>query len=118
MRYTKRMLLTTLTAVVLSASPRAIANPIVPMTDMDAAKAVKQANVSLDQAVNFAERSVTGQAIAARFAESADRPVYMIDVVDSQGRVQTVRVTADSGTVTGSWPKAEFQGDSSTYPVQ
>ena len=111
----KLTLMTAITAAALGASPLVVANPAVPMTDKQAAKAIQRADISLHQAIMNAEQWVAGQAIAARFAENADELVYMVEVIDKKGRVQMVRVTADEGRVTGSWPKATYQGDSMSY---
>jgi len=116
MTYIRGSLIAAIATVMLAASPLATANPLVPMTDMQASRAIKKANVSLAEAVSYAESSVKGKAIGARFADNADRLVYIVEVVDTNGKVQLVRVTADNGVVTGSWPKAKFQGDSETYP--
>ncbi|MGD2139008.1 MAG: PepSY domain-containing protein [Burkholderiales bacterium] len=115
MTYIKRSLITAIATAMLVASPLATANPKVPMTDQQAAQAIKQADVSLEKAIRNAEKQVDGQAIAARLAMNAAKPAYMVEVVDKYGNVQVVRVTADNGRVTGTWPKAEYQGDSMTY---
>ena len=114
----KRSLVTAIAMTMLVASPLAIANPKVPMTDQQAAQAIKQADVSLDKAIRNAEKQVAGKAIAARLAMNADKLAYMVEVVDKYGTVQVVRVTASEGRVTGTWPKAEYQGDSMTYREQ
>jgi hypothetical protein len=115
MRSVKRSLIAAIATTMLAASPLALANPKVPMTDQQAAQAISQTQVSLEKAISNAEKQVSGQAIAARLAMNADKAAYMVEVVDSNGHVQVVRVTADNGRVTGTWPKAEYQGDSMTY---
>ena len=111
----KRSLIAAIATTTLVASPLALGNPKVPMTDQQAAQAVMQADISLDKAIRSAEEQVSGQAIAARLAMNADKPAYMVEVVDKNGAIQVVRVTASEGRVTGTWPKAEYQGDSMTY---
>ena len=111
----KRSLIAAIATATLVASPLAVANPKVPMTDHQAAQAVQQADISLDKAIRNAEKQVSGQAISARLAMNADKPAYMVEIVDKNGTVQVVRVTASEGRVTGTWPKAEYQGDSMTY---
>jgi hypothetical protein len=111
----KRSLVSAVGIILMAASPLAVANPKVPMTDQQAAHAIKQADVSLDKAIRNAEDQVAGQAIAARLAMNADKPAYIVEVVDKSGTVQVVRVTASEGRVTGTWPRAEYQGDSMTY---
>jgi uncharacterized membrane protein YkoI len=111
----KLTLTTAITAAMLAASPLAIANPSVPATDMKAAQAIKQANISMQYAITQAERYTAGKAIGARFAEHAQTLAYMIDLVDPQGDVKVVRVTAGTGEVTGVWPKAEYPGDTTRH---
>lgn len=111
----KLTLMTAITAAALGASPLVTANPSVPATDMQAAKAIQRADISMQDAITYAEKSVGGKAIGARFAENADKLAYMVDVVDANGKIMVVRVTADTGRVTGSWSKAEFQGDAMSY---
>ena len=115
MTHKKLTLLTAITAATLAASPLAIANPSVPATDMKAAQAIQQANISMQYAITQAERHTAGKAIGARFAEHAQTLAYMIDLVDAKGDVKVVRVTAGTGEVTGVWPKAEYQGDTMSY---
>lgn len=111
----KRSLIAAIATTMLVSSPLAMANPEVPMTDQQAVKAVRQADISLAKAIQNAEKQVSGKAISARLAMNAAKPAYMVDVVDQNGKVKVVRVTADEGRVTGTWPKAEYQGDSMTY---
>ncbi len=111
----KTMLMTAIGVTAIGASALAIANPPMPSTDLEAAKAIQKAQVPLHEAVKHAEKRVSGKAINARFAESADQPAYIIDVVDMNGKIQVVRVTADAGKVTGVWPKPAHQGSAAQY---
>jgi peptidylprolyl isomerase len=63
-------------------------------TKLDAAK------VSLEQAVDAAEKAMNGQVLLARFAEGTDGPVYEI-VVTSGGLQKKVTVDGTTGKVTG-----------------
>ncbi|MEP7312388.1 MAG: PepSY domain-containing protein [Pseudomonadota bacterium] len=60
---------------------------------------VRLAGVSLDQAVAMAERRFNAKVVRAGVAESNGRRVYVLRLLSEQGRVWTVRVDADSGTV-------------------
>ena len=114
----KLTLMTAITAATLCAGPMAMANPLVPATDMQAAQAIQRANISMQYAITKAENHTTGKAIGVRFAEHADKLAYMVDLVEKDGTVKVVRVTAGTGEVTGVWPKAEYQGDAMSYREQ
>ena len=53
--------------------------------------------VSLDQAVRMAERRYNAKAVKVDSLSSGDRRVYQIRLLNSEGKVWTVRVDAQSG---------------------
>ena len=63
------------------------------------ARDVRMAGVSLDQAVAMAERRFNARVVKAGVTESNGRRVYVLRLLSEQGRVWTVRVDADSGSV-------------------
>ena len=63
------------------------------------ARDVRMAGVSLDQAVAMAERRFNAKVVKAGVTESNGRRVYVLRLLSEQGRVWTVRVDADSGSV-------------------
>lgn len=111
----KLTLMAAMTAAALGASPMVMANPTVPATDMQAAKAIQRTDVSIQSAITKAEKVVDGTAIGARFAENAAQLAYMVDVVNNKGDVMVVKVTGDNGKVTGVWPKSEYAANAETY---
>ena len=60
---------------------------------------VRMAGVSLDQAVAMAERRFNAKVVRAGVTESNGRRVYVLRLLSEQGRVWTVRVDADSGSM-------------------
>lgn len=60
---------------------------------------VRLAGISLDQAVAMAERRFNAKVVRAGVSESNGRRVYVLRLLSEQGRVWTVRVDADSGSM-------------------
>jgi len=55
--------------------------------------------VSLDQAVQMAQRRYHAKAVRAETVRSGDRRVHQIRLLNSEGKVWTVRVDAESGDI-------------------
>lgn len=53
--------------------------------------------MSLDEAVQMAQRRYKARAVKAEIAGDGDRRVYVIRLLNDSGRVWTVRVDADTG---------------------
>ncbi len=60
---------------------------------------VRLAGVSLDQAVAMAERRFKAKVVRAGVTESNGRRIYVLRLLSEQGRVWTVKVDADSGSM-------------------
>jgi len=57
------------------------------------------ARVSLDQAVQMAQRRYHAKAVRAETVRKGNRRVHQIRLLNSEGKVWTVRVDAESGTI-------------------
>jgi uncharacterized membrane protein YkoI len=57
------------------------------------------AGVSMDQAIQMAERQYGARVVRASVSEDNGRRVYVLRLVSEQGRVWTVRVDAASGAM-------------------
>lgn len=57
----------------------------------------ERARISLDQAVNMAESRYRAKAVKAQQTNSGDRLVYQIRLLNSDGKVWTVHVDAQTG---------------------
>jgi Peptidase propeptide and YPEB domain len=57
------------------------------------------AGVSMDQAIQMAERQYGAKVVRASVSEDNGRRVYVLRLVSEQGRVWTVRVDAASGAM-------------------
>jgi uncharacterized membrane protein YkoI len=57
------------------------------------------AGVSLDQAVEMAQRRFRAKAVKAQTVESDGRRVHQIRLLSAEGKVWTVRVDAESGAM-------------------
>lgn len=57
------------------------------------------AGISLDQAIQMAERQFSARVVRASVSEDHGRRVYVLRLVSEQGRVWTVRVDAASGSM-------------------
>jgi uncharacterized membrane protein YkoI len=57
------------------------------------------AGVSMDQAIQMAERQFGAKVVRASVSEDNGRRVYVLRLVSEQGRVWTVRVDAASGAM-------------------
>lgn len=55
--------------------------------------------VSLDQAVEMAQRRYRAKAVKAETVRNGDRRVHQIRLLSAEGKVWTVRVDADSGAM-------------------
>ncbi|HKS58328.1 MAG TPA: PepSY domain-containing protein [Steroidobacteraceae bacterium] len=56
-------------------------------------------SVSLDQAVEMAQRRFRAKAVKAQTVESDGRRVHQIRLLSAEGKVWTVRVDAESGAM-------------------
>lgn len=62
---------------------------------------LRQANVSLIDAVRTAENNVTGgKAVEAELERENGRPVYEVDMIDSAHKARKVHVDAATGKIT------------------
>jgi uncharacterized membrane protein YkoI len=55
--------------------------------------------VSLDQAVEMAQRQYRAKAVKAETVESGGKRVHQIRLLSAEGKVWTVRVDAESGAM-------------------
>jgi hypothetical protein len=62
-------------------------------------QAVALARLTLDQAIDMAERRFHARVVRAGMDEVDGRRVYVLRMLSEQGRVWTVRVDAESGQV-------------------
>ncbi|HEY7641862.1 MAG TPA: PepSY domain-containing protein [Steroidobacteraceae bacterium] len=60
---------------------------------------IEAAGVSLDQAVDMAQRRFRAKAVKAQTIESGGRRVHQIRLLSAEGKVWTVRVDAESGAM-------------------
>jgi uncharacterized membrane protein YkoI len=60
---------------------------------------VEPAGVSLDQAVEMAQRRYRAKAVKAQTVDSGGRRVHQIRLLSTEGKVWTVRVDAESGAM-------------------
>lgn len=60
---------------------------------------VEPSRVSLDQAVEMAQRRFRAKAVKAETVESDGRRVHQIRLLSAEGKVWTVRVDAESGAM-------------------
>ncbi|HEY5810543.1 MAG TPA: PepSY domain-containing protein [Povalibacter sp.] len=68
-----------------------------PRGERQAEKPADRPRVSLDQAVNMAESRYRAKAVRAQSGVSGDRLVYNIRLLNSEGKVWTVQVDAQTG---------------------
>jgi uncharacterized membrane protein YkoI len=96
MRFLKlsRALLTAM--VLLTATPLLHAQTLIDPRQRNNDRTMDPIRVSMDQAVNMAERRYRAKAVKAQTVRSGDRVVYEIRLL-SEGKVWTVRVDAQSG---------------------
>ncbi len=59
----------------------------------------RHASLPLDQAIEIAERQYRARVVRAGVEESGGRRIYVLRLVSEQGRVWTVRVDAQSGSM-------------------
>src|SRR5262245_24700911 len=57
------------------------------------------AGISLDEAVEMAQRRYRAKAVKAETVRSGDRRVHQIRLLSAEGKVWTVRVDAESGAI-------------------
>lgn len=62
-------------------------------------KRAEPAGISLDQAVEMAQRQFRAKAVKAQTVESDGRRVHQIRLLSAEGKVWTVRVDAQSGAM-------------------
>ncbi|MET0984481.1 MAG: PepSY domain-containing protein [Steroidobacteraceae bacterium] len=55
--------------------------------------------MSLDEAVQMAQRRYKARAVKAEIASDGDRRIYVIRLLNDSGRVWTVRVDAETGSM-------------------
>lgn len=60
---------------------------------------VRHAAITLDQAIEMAERRFHARVVRAGVEESAGQRTYVLRLINEQGRVWTVRVDAQSGQI-------------------
>jgi uncharacterized membrane protein YkoI len=60
---------------------------------------IEPSGVSLDQAVEMAQRRFRAKAVRAETVSSGDRRVHQIRLLSAEGKVWTVRVDAESGAM-------------------
>jgi uncharacterized membrane protein YkoI len=60
---------------------------------------IEPSGVSLDQAVEMAQRRYRAKAVRAETVLSGERRVHQIRLLSSEGKVWTVRVDAESGAM-------------------
>jgi uncharacterized membrane protein YkoI len=60
---------------------------------------IEPAGISLDQAVEMAQRRYRAKAVKAQTVESGGRRVHQIRLLSAEGKVWTVRVDAQSGAM-------------------
>jgi uncharacterized membrane protein YkoI len=60
---------------------------------------IEPSGVSLDQAVEMAQRRFRAKAVKAETVQSEGKRVHQIRLLNSEGRVWTVRVDAESGAM-------------------
>lgn len=60
---------------------------------------IEPAQVSLDQAVEMAQRRYRAKAVRAETVRSGDRRIHQIRLLSAEGKVWTVRVDAESGAI-------------------
>ena len=60
---------------------------------------IEPSSVSLDQAVEMAQRRFRAKAVKAETVQNGGRRVHQIRLLSTEGKVWTVRVDADSGAM-------------------
>jgi uncharacterized membrane protein YkoI len=60
---------------------------------------IEPSGVSLDEAVEMAQRRYRAKAVKAETVRNGDRRVHQIRLLSSEGKVWTVRVDAESGAM-------------------
>jgi len=60
---------------------------------------LRHASLTLAQAAQIAETSVSGRAVGAQLKQSGTRVFYEVEVVDSVNSVRQVRVDAETGKI-------------------
>ena len=60
---------------------------------------IEPASVSLDQAVEMAQRRFRAKAVKAETVDSGGKKVHQISLLSAEGKVWTVRVDAESGAM-------------------
>jgi hypothetical protein len=86
-----------LAAAVLWAG-HAVAQPV-PMQGQALPLQARQGGMSLDQAIELAERRFRARVVRANVEESGGQRIYVLRLLSEQGRVWTVRVDAASGSI-------------------
>lgn len=89
----KRLLATLVTAVLL------LMQPAVTLAQPREDRAVPMQRVSLDQAVDIAQRQVSGRVIGADTRSHRGRIVHEVRILDDSGRLHIVRVDGESGRI-------------------
>jgi len=77
----------------------AAAAPFEPGHRVDARPAQRHGALTLDQAIEMAEKRFHARVVRAGVEESNGQRIYVLRLVSEQGRVWTVRVDAQTGSV-------------------
>jgi uncharacterized membrane protein YkoI len=75
-----------------------------------AADLVKEAKVTIDQAIKTAVEKVSGTAVEAELEKKHGKTVWEVEIVDAEGKVTEVHIDAASGEVIDTEAKHEKKG--------
>lgn len=67
--------------------------------DDDGSRRHERGGISLDEAVQMAQRRYNARAVKAEITSDGDHRVYVIRLLNDSGRVWTVRVDAETGSM-------------------
>ena len=70
-----------------------------PQPEVVTLQAARRGQLTLDQAIEMAERRFRARVVRAAVEESAGQRIYVLRLLSEQGRVWTVRVDAQSGAI-------------------
>jgi uncharacterized membrane protein YkoI len=85
-------------ALLTAAAPVAGAQELIDRRPRDEYR-IEPSGVSLDQAVEMAQRRYRAKAVRAETVSSGERRVHQIRLLSAEGKVWTVRVDAESGAM-------------------
>lgn len=95
---TGRHLLSLALSLLVAASPLVGAQELIDRRPRDNYR-IEPASISLDQAVEMAQRRFHARAVKAETVRSGERRVHQIRLLSAEGKVWTVRVDAQSGAM-------------------